>query len=176
MNKISWTCFCLTKVTRTKPLGWDYVTNHPKNEKTNPGRFSWYNQRSLYIIYYSQFHSLLGPTGPPLSLNHSTPNPITLTLTWSPPDPSYRNGVLRGYMVVITELETSWTQQFNTFAPPLSIPSLHPFYTYNCTVSAYTVGLPGPYSPPYLVRMPQSGEWYLMEQCCWGNMYVSSSH
>ena len=98
-----------------------------------------------------------------LHVNHSTPNPITLTLTWSPPDPSYRNGVLRGYMVVITELETSRTQQFSTSAPPLSIPSLHPFYTYNCTVSAYTVGLPGPYSPPYLVRMPQSGEWYLME-------------
>ncbi|KAL5477126.1 hypothetical protein EMCRGX_G023872 [Ephydatia muelleri] len=96
------------------------------------------------------------PTGPPLNISHSTPNPSTLILNWSPPDPSYRNGVVRGYLVVISEMETSRPLYFNTSTPPLSIPSLHPFYTYNCSVSAYTVGLPGPYSPPYLVRMPQS--------------------
>ena len=98
-----------------------------------------------------------------LQVNYTTPNPSTLILNWSPPDPSYRNGVVRGYLVVISEMETSQTLYFNTSTPPLSIPSLHPFYTYNCSVSAYTDGLPGPYSSPYLVRMPQSGKWYLME-------------
>ena len=107
--------------------------------------------------------TLPAPTGPPLNISHSSPTPSTLILTWSPPDPSYRNGVVRGYLVVISEMETSRLLYFNTSTPPLSIPSLHPFYTYNCSVSAYTVGLPGPYSPPYLVRMPQSGKWYLME-------------
>ena len=39
----------------------------------------------------------------------------------------------------------------------LSVPTLHPFYTYNCIVAAVTVGL-GPYSTAVEVEMPEDGK------------------
>ena len=39
----------------------------------------------------------------------------------------------------------------------LSVPMLHPFYTYICIVAAVTVGL-GPYSATVVVELPEDGK------------------
>ena len=39
----------------------------------------------------------------------------------------------------------------------LSVPTLHPFYTYTCIVAAVTVGL-GPYSTAVEVELPEDGK------------------
>ena len=39
----------------------------------------------------------------------------------------------------------------------MNVTSLHPYYTYNCTVAAETsVGI-GPFSSPVVIRLPESG-------------------
>ena len=44
-----------------------------------------------------------------------------------------------------------------SFGTSLTISSLHPFYTYQFSVAAYTVGS-GPFSEPSVQLMPQDGK------------------
>ena len=66
-----------------------------------------------------------------------------IRLTWAAPIPEEQNGIIQAYHISITELETGEVLRFQTngTATIMNINSLHPFYTYNCTVAAYTIGL-----------------------------------
>ena len=77
-------------------------------------------------------------------------------MTWEPPPPPDQNGFIRGYQVTVTEKVTSTTFQVSTNATELTISSLHPFYTYECTVSAITVAQ-GPYSMKVTVQTLEAG-------------------
>ena len=73
-------------------------------------------------------------------------------LSWEPPPPEYQNGLIRHYKIVITETETG--MEFTHIATALIfniISHIHPFYTYNCTLSAVT-NAEGPLSDPITVQ------------------------
>ena len=59
---------------------------------------------------------------------------------------------------MITEVETGAVMTLVTEATSLTVPSLHPYYTYSCTVAAETTGL-GPYSYPVEIQLPESGTY-----------------
>ena len=67
----------------------------------------------------------------------------SIRLTWAAPIPEEQNGIIQAYHITVTELETGGVLIFQTdeTATLMIINSLHPFYTYNCTVAAYTIGL-----------------------------------
>ena len=97
------------------------------------------------------------PTGPPLHVSRSPLNSTTLLLSWQPPLSQHRNGVIREYRVNITEVESGRHFQNTTTTTSITIPFLHPYYNYLCSIAAYTVGI-GPFSSAVRVQMPEDGE------------------
>ena len=83
--------------------------------------------------------------------------PTTVQLEWLEPRAEDTNGLIRAYVVNITELETgtSWQQRIEDDTDAL-IESLHPFYSYSLSVAAETVDL-GPFTLPTTVEMPEDG-------------------
>ena len=84
----------------------------------------------------------------------------SFVLSWSPPPISQQNGVIREYTVNITEIQTGLSIILNSTSTSVSVLSLHPYYTYECTVSAYTVG-GGPYSEVFTITTPEDGMSHL---------------
>ena len=72
--------------------------------------------------------------------NESTPT--SLTLTWTQPDPSTWNGVIRYYIIQVIQLSLAYNVSYPTTS--LSVTGLHPHTTYEIQVSAVTVAA-GPY-------------------------------
>ena len=80
----------------------------------------------------------------------------TLLISWLPPHFDHRNGIIREYRVNITERETEMVYRLATAATSLTVSSLHPFYTYDCTLTAFTIA-EGPYSVEVNITMPEDG-------------------
>ena len=80
----------------------------------------------------------------------------SITLSWSPPPEDQLNGVLRHYVVIIEETDTSRNTTLTSISPQVVLSDLHPFYTYNFAVCAVTTGVgPCVYYEP--VQLPQDG-------------------
>ena len=71
-----------------------------------------------------------------------------------------RNGVVREYIINITEVDTGSDMVFYTSTTSLTIPGLHPFYTYLYRVSAFTVEY-GPYSGSFQFTTLEDGKLLL---------------
>ena len=99
-------------------------------------------------------HDFSAPTGPPLNPNGVTLSITLLTLSWSPPEPIHINGIIDHYVVNVLEVYSNQVFVLITKDTSIQVGPLHPFYLYECTVAAYTVGL-GPFSSPVSV---QAGE------------------
>ena len=84
----------------------------------------------------------------------------SFVLSWSPPPTSQQNGIIREYTVNITEIQTGLSIILNSTSTSVSVLSLHPYYTYECTVSAYTVG-GGPYSEVFTITTQEDGTLHL---------------
>lgn len=80
-------------------------------------------------------------------------------LTWDPPPVMLQNGVIREYYINVSGIETRRVLQYKTTSTEIEITSLHPSYTYNFSVSAFTVAL-GPFSEPYTITMLEDGKYY----------------
>ena len=81
----------------------------------------------------------------------------TLFLSWSAPPIDQQNGIIRHYIITLTELETGSTFSYTTIHTNLTIPSLHPYYQYQIEISAVTIGT-GPSSVPVILQMPEDGK------------------
>ena len=102
--------------------------------------------------------NLLGPTGPPEEFVVEILNARTLLLTWKAPEPLNRNGIIRKYVVNITELETGAVFHLVTEELNVTVHPLHPFYAYNCIVAAETIIGQGPFTSALRVEMPEDGK------------------
>lgn len=79
-----------------------------------------------------------------------------LQLSWRAPAEESRNGIIRQYLVNLKEIQTGRLLTYTATTTSISVQSLHPAYTYNCTVSAYTITA-GPFSPTVTITMPEDG-------------------
>ena len=77
---------------------------------------------------------------------------------WEPPPPEHWNGLIREYIVNVTVTEGGGEFQLRSNTTMLIVEGLHPYYTYNCLITAVTLA-PGPFSVVYTVRMPQDSEF-----------------
>lgn len=100
----------------------------------------------------------LAPGAHPSNLTGSALNSTHISLTWDPPPPLLVNGVIREYRVNVTENATGRVFVFNTSASEreLTVGSLHPHYTYHCTITAITVQQ-GPYTALYDIQTEEDG-------------------
>ena len=80
----------------------------------------------------------------------------TLSLAWEEPQEEDRNGIIRQYHINVTEVNTRRQFQVVSTTTSISISSLHPDYTYQWTVAAFTIGL-GPFSISETISTPEDG-------------------
>ena len=64
--------------------------------------------------------------------------------------------MIRNYQVNITEEESGKTFTFFSSTDSIVVPSLHPYYTYHCRVSALTVDY-GPFTDGLTVTTMEDG-------------------
>lgn len=96
------------------------------------------------------------PTDVPQHINVSALNATAAQLTWEPPPPEHRNGIIEEYFITVTGLDTNEIFQVTTNETTITFAGLHPFYTYTFSIAARTTGL-GLYSIPVPLQMPEAG-------------------
>ena len=96
------------------------------------------------------------PRTPPQNVSGTVVNSSTIVLNWNPPPIDDQNGIVRYYVVNVTEVQTAYVLEFTANTTGLSITSLHPAYTYEIAVSAATIG-PGPFSPALTLQTAEAG-------------------
>ncbi len=111
----------------------------------------------LVCLNYVHFFSCVVPTAPPQLVSGISRSSTFITFTWSPPPALEVNGLIRYYIVQVTERHTSRTWTFFAVDNNIHIGSLHPYYLYDCTIAAYTIDV-GPYSSAITVQTDQAGK------------------
>ena len=97
------------------------------------------------------------PIAPPQEITADEVMSTYLTLTWNAPPFEETNGVIRYYRIRITEVETGTTFFVTSNVTEITVPDLHPYYTYECNIAAFTVEL-GPYSNAITIQLLEEGE------------------
>lgn len=111
----------------------------------------------LRIIRSLLYFNIVAPIGRPDEVNVTAVSSGSVSLIWLPPPSLLRNGVIREYRINLTEVDTGRELVFYSSTASITITSLHPFYTYVCYVSAFTVDY-GPYSERFLFSTLEDGQ------------------
>ena len=77
-----------------------------------------------------------------------------LFVSWQAPPKEMQNGMIRYYTIQTLEVATGALTYWNASLLNFTVESLHPYYEYQVSVAAATVGL-GPFSPEMIVIMPE---------------------
>lgn len=102
-------------------------------------------------------HVHTAPDDAPLGLIARSVTANTIDLSWYPPPVESQNGVITSYRLIIVELETKEKGTLKTSTTKATVENLHPFYTYNISVTAITIDV-GPYSLPIMVKTLEDGQ------------------
>ena len=112
----------------------------------------------LYSLYF-MIHTIYitAPTHHPTNLRGEALSSTLIHLQWNPPPEEHHNGEIDSYTVLCSEVNTGQSlTQLSTATTNITIDGLHPYYTYNCSVSAVTVDQ-GPFSAIVSVTTLEDG-------------------
>ena len=112
-------------------------------------------RESIHIPIY--LFICIDPTAAPINPNGSSPSSNSIRLSWNPPPFEHRNGMIRSYIVNLTELETNISSTYTSLGTTLTINSLHPYYRYQFTIVAVTIGS-GPPTAAFIVQTQEDGK------------------
>ena len=98
------------------------------------------------------------PIAPPQEVTADEVTSFYLTLTWNPPPFEETNGMIRYYRVRVSEIETGTSMFVTSNETEITISDLHPYYTYECNVAAFTIDL-GPYSNAITIQLLEEGQF-----------------
>ena len=107
----------------------------------------------------------LAPSSPPLNVSGSAASATSLLLSWSPPPDRTHNGMIRMYSVRVVETDTGFEFYHDTTDSNTALNSLHPYYTYACSVAAVTVAY-GPYSESTNIQTKEDGKCFFNNHNC----------
>ena len=93
--------------------------------------------------------------------------PRQVTLCWDPPPDDKQNGIIRQYIIVVTEVDTgvTYTVTSNTSDVTFGVTSdtteitadnLLTFHSYRFSIAADTIAI-GPFTEEVLVQVPEDG-------------------
>ena len=99
---------------------------------------------------------LIAPSGPPTNIGATAVLSESLSLSWNPPVFEDINGIIRSYIINVTELETGRVFALRSNTTQATLTNLHPFYTYACAIAAETVDV-GPYTINLVVQLSEGG-------------------
>lgn len=105
----------------------------------------------------SLFFDLVVPSGSPENFMGEAQSSNTIILTWDPPLLQNRNGIITGYIINITALDTGEISQFITPDRNLMLNSLTPFSTYAFIIAARTSVGAGPFSTDITIQTFEDG-------------------
>ena len=111
---------------------------------------------------YATCLSSTAPGTPPESVSGYVINSTSVFLGWEQPSADSLNGILRGYQINCTEVDTSLliTVSLEGLLTETIVSNLHPAYTYTCRVSAVTVDV-GVFSGNITLEMDEAGVYYM---------------
>lgn len=101
-----------------------------------------------------------GPNSSPSNLTASAQDSTTVLLSWGEPGGRH-NGIIREYRINITEVESGRTFQQTSATTTLVVSGLHPDYSYEWTVTAFTVR-EGPYGIISSVTTLEDGRYLIL--------------
>ena len=104
------------------------------------------------------------PGAPPVNLELLVFNATALSVTWHPPAFEDRNGVIIHYALNVTLLSKAVTHRYLTASTFKLLTSLHPYYSYECSVAAVTSVGHGPYATQS-IRMPETCKYSNWASC-----------
>ena len=90
-------------------------------------------------IDVSTYSCISAPSGGPANVTEVDVNSTHIHLSWDPPSEEDHRGVIRGYNINVTELETQTVFYFMTESTEIIIGPLHPYYVYICMIAAVTI-------------------------------------
>ena len=99
---------------------------------------------------------LIVPSSPPQSPIGVATSSRSIYLSWYPPLDEDQNGIIREYDIIVTEVDTGRILRIATNSTAINMSSLHPYYTYEWIVSAYTIDT-GPYTVASTVMTHEDG-------------------
>ena len=120
----------------------------------------WWAKTACYSQSCITLLSCIVPSGPPYGLLLSTAS-HALTLSWSPPLPSQRNGVIISYLITCSS-GGSIINSTRTSSTSLTITGLQPFTNYTCSVRAATTVGDGPATMLNIVTSEEGK----IDDCC----------
>ena len=97
------------------------------------------------------------PSQPPTNVQVPTINPRKVELVWAPPPMDQQNGIIRRYIVNITNNDSGEEMITHSQTTSTLVQNLDPFTTYTCSVSAETVA-PGPFSSAIMFQTAEDGK------------------
>lgn len=107
------------------------------------------------------------PDAPPSNTTGMALNSTHIYIAWDPPPRDHINGVIEGYTINITELDTGEMSQYISQETEATIGLLHPHYSYNFSIAAVTLAGNGP-TTYVIVRTAEAGKLQ--------NLFRNSSH
>ena len=97
------------------------------------------------------------PTFPPQNPSLSLLTSCSINVTWLPPPPEHQNGIIRHYLINVTETETGMSTLHMSNTTWLLLNELHPHYNYVLLFAAVTVD-EGYTGSRLLVKIPEDGK------------------
>ena len=107
-------------------------------------------------LYFTLFHAV--PSTSPLMISGHVIDSNSIFLSWSPPLPQNQNGIIREYIIKITEILSNSTSTNYSTSTSITIHALHPNYYYNISVSAVTISS-GPFSQPITFKTHEASRF-----------------
>lgn len=101
--------------------------------------------------------SIAVPSGAPLNVRTDSVTSRSVRVSWEPPLADQQNGPILHYLLVVLAQQNRTTFTLNATSTSVTIPDLHPSYSYSIEVAAVTVGT-GPFSSPLTVTTANDGE------------------
>ena len=105
----------------------------------------------IFSFYFS------APSSSPQNFTAIATSSDSVFLTWDPPEADQQNGVITGYVINVTVVETGETFQLFSSTNTLTVESLMPFTTYVCVIAAQTSVGTGPFSITISVQTDEAG-------------------
>ena len=92
------------------------------------------------------FCTNIGPSGFPKDVAVDRISSVGAELSWNPPLPEERNGIITSYLIIVTRQATGYQSQYTSTTTNFNLNMLDPFTAYTVTVAASTIIGSGPQS------------------------------
>ena len=113
-------------------------------------------KKSFYPLLPSMFHPA-APSSPARNSSVEATTATSVSLSWDPPADDQRNGIITSYVIRVLLVDRGTTEYYNSSITSVTLTSLKPYTTYECSVAAVTSAGRGPFSSAITVQTDEAG-------------------